>query len=191
MATFGSEQRYTRTAIILHWTIALLIIVQVFLGWWLNEWVPDHSPIQDQITAVHVSLGLTILLLVLVRIGVRLLHRPPPLPAGMPAWQRFLAGLTHLLFYALMLILPLSGWAMLSMGSHPIHFWGLPWPRLPGVGAVFGSPAPKAARHFIKHFHVYTLIWIVVANFVLHVAGALWHQFDGRPVLQRMWPARR
>jgi cytochrome b561 len=187
-----SDQRYTRTAIILHWTIALLIIVQVFLGWWLNEWVPDHSRIQDQITDVHVSLGLTILLLVLVRIGIRLAHRPPPPPASSRAWERVLGSLTHLLFYALMLILPLSGWAMLSAeSSDPIHFWGLPWPHMPGVATLLGSPAPKPVRHALMHFHVYIQIWILVLTFALHVAAAIWHQVAGRPILQRMWLARR
>jgi cytochrome b561 len=190
MANFGSDRRYTRAAIVLHWLIALLIVVQVFLGWWLNEWVPDHSPIQDQITAVHISVGLTILLLVLARIGLRLVRRPPPPPAGTKAWERFLAGFAHVMFYALMLILPLSGWTMVSLGHHPIHFWGLPWPRLPGVGHIFGSPTPKGVHKAIMHFHVFILIWILVLTLALHVAAAIWHQFAGRPVLQRMWPAR-
>jgi cytochrome b561 len=191
MATIGSEARYTRAAIALHWTIALLIVIQVFLGWWMNEWVPDHSPIQGQITTVHISLGLTILLLVLVRIGIRLTHRPPPPPAESRPWERILGSFTHLLFYALMLIMPLSGWAMVSLGKHPIHFWGLPWPRLPGVGHVFGSPAPKPVRHALMHFHVFIQIWILVLTFALHVAAAIWHQVARRPILQRMWLANR
>lgn len=191
MATFGSDQRYRRAAIILHWTIALLIIVQVFLGWWLNEWVPDHSPIQDQITAVHISVGLTILLLVLARIAVRLVHRPPPPPAGTPAWERILSSFTHLVFYALMLALPLTGWALVTIHKEPIHFWGLPWPRLPGVDALLGAPAPKATHRALQHIHVYILIWIVILNLALHVAGALWQQFAGRRVLQRMSLGRR
>jgi cytochrome b561 len=186
-----SDQRYARTAIVLHWAIALLIVVQIFLGWWLNEWVPDHSAIQDRITDVHVSLGLTILLLVLARIGVRLTRRPPPAPAGTPAWERIVASSTHLLFYVLLLVLPLSGWTMLSLDSDPIHFWGLPWPHLPGADLVFGSPAPKAVRHAIKHFHVYVQIWIVLLTLALHVAAAVWGQVAGRPVLQRMWLAAR
>lgn len=190
MAIFGSEQRYTRAAIILHWLIALLIVIQVFLGWWLNEWVPDHSPIQDQITAVHISVGLTILLLVLARIGVRLVHRPPPPPVGSPVWERILAGFTQISFYALMLVLPLSGWTLVSLGHHPIHFWGLPWPRLPGVGHIFGSPTPKAVHKSLMHVHVYILIWLLVANLALHVAGAIWQQIAGRRVLQRMMLGR-
>lgn len=185
------ERGYDTAAIVLHWTIAAAIVVQVFLGWWMNEWVPDHSPIQDQIQTVHISLGLTILLLVLIRIAFRLLNSPPPLPASTKPLERALAKGTHLLFYALMLILPLSGWLVVSTLDKPIHFWGLPWPHMPGVHAVFGHPVPKPVHREIMHIHVFILIWIVVANLALHVGGALWHQVAGRPILWRMWPAAR
>jgi len=104
-------ERYSRVAIALHWTLALLIVLQVVLGWWMNEWVPDHSPMQKAIEGVHISVGLTVLILVLARIAWRLTHRPPPLPAGIPGWERMLAGAGHTLFYILMLALPLTGWA--------------------------------------------------------------------------------
>ncbi len=187
----GDPGRYGAAAMILHWTIAVLILVQIGLGWIMNEALPDHSPRQELVEGVHISLGLTILLLVLVRIGVRIANPPPPLPAGMPAWERFLAGASHLLFYVLMLVMPLTGWALVSLGARPISFWGLPWPHLPGVAALLGSPAPKAVRHQLSHVHVYILIWIVLLNLALHVAGALKHQFDGRPVLWRMAGLKR
>lgn len=182
----GANGRYSTAAMILHWTLAVLILVQLALGWIMNEVLPDHTPTQQTVEGVHISLGLTILILVLVRIGVRLANPPPPMPAGMPVWERALAHGVHLLFYLLMLALPLTGWALVSLGTHPISFWGLPWPHLPGVGQLFGSPAPKAVRHQLSHIHVYILIWIVLINLALHVAGALKHQFDGRPVLWRM-----
>ena len=170
----------------LHWTLAALILVQLCLGWTMNELLPDHTPGQALVEGIHISLGLTILLLVLVRIVVhRLLQKPPP-ALGTPAWERLPAGATHLLFYALMLALPLTGWALVSLGDRPISVWGLPWPHLPGVGELFGNPAPKPVRHALSHIHVYILIWIVLLNLALHVAGALKHQFDGRPVLWRM-----
>ena len=178
--------RYGATARLLHWIIAGLIIIQIALGWIMNEALPDHTPTQALVEGVHISLGLTILILVLARIVVRLARKPPPLPVGMPAWERILSGASHLLFYLLMLALPLTGWALVSLGARPISFWGLPWPHLPGVGAVLGDPAPKALRHALSHVHVYILIWIVLLNLALHVAGALKHQFDGRPVLWRM-----
>jgi cytochrome b561 len=66
----------------------------------------------------------------------------------------------------------------------------LPWPHLPGLGLLFGSPTPRPIRHELSHIHVYILIWIVLITLALHVAGALKHQFDGRPVLWRMMPGK-
>ena len=179
--------RYSRIAMALHWTIAVLILGQIVLGWYMNEWIPDHTPYQDQVEGLHIELGLTILLLILVRIGVRLAIKPPPLPAGMPAWETGLAHAAHLLFYLLMIAMPLTGWALVSAGPDPISFWGITWPHLPGVGFMTG-PEHKPTRHLMMTIHTTVLIWIVLLNLALHVAGAIKHQFDGRPVLWRMAP---
>jgi cytochrome b561 len=183
-----TNRRYAPVAIWLHWILAALFLIQIGLGWYMNEALPDHTPLQSKVEGIHISLGLTILLLVVARIVRRLVYSAPPLPAGMPRWERALAHSSHLLFYGLMLALPLTGWALVSLGAHPIRVWGLPWPHLPGVGLVVGSPAPKAARHALSHVHVYILIWIILLNLALHIAGAIKHQFDGRPVLWRMMP---
>jgi cytochrome b561 len=180
--------RYSTAAMTLHWLVALAIVGQVCLGWYMNEVLEDHTPAQALAESTHISLGLTILLLVLARIAVRFMFRTPPEPEGMPAWERWLARLSHFLFYAIMLVLPLSGWTLVSLGQRPIQFWGLPWPHLPGVGAVFGSPATKDTREALAHFHVFIMIWIVVATLALHVAGALYHQFHRPRVLWRMVP---
>ena len=179
--------RYSRIAMALHWTLAVLILGQIVLGWYMNEWIPDHTAYQDQVEGIHIELGLTILLLVLVRIGVRLAVRPPALPADLAPWENHLAHAAHILFYVLMVVLPLTGWALVSAGPDPISFWGLTWPHLPGLSFMVG-PTHKAARHLMKSVHTDYLIWIILANVVLHVAGALKHQFDGHPVLWRMIP---
>lgn len=184
MPTPGTS-RYASAAMTLHWTIALLIVIQLCLGWYMNEVLPDHSSAQAAVVTIHVSVGLTILLLVLVRIGIRLAMPPPPPPAGLQPWERALSASVHGMFYVLMLVLPLTGWALVSVHKGPIDFWGIPWPKLPGLGAL---AADKASRHTLQHVHVYWLIWIIVASWVLHVAGALKHQFDGHPVLYRMVP---
>jgi len=186
----AANRSYGSISILLHWTIALLILVQIGLGWYMNEALPDHSPAQAGILTLHISVGLTILLLVLIRIGVRLANPPPPLQPGFPLWERVLARTAHVLFYVLLLALPLTGWALASLGTRPIKFWGLPWPHLPGLGLLFGSPTPRPIRHELSHIHVYILIWIVLITLALHVAGALKHQFDGRPVLWRMMPGK-
>jgi cytochrome b561 len=179
--------RYPLAAIILHWTIAALIVIQLCLGWYMNEVAPDHSALQDQIQWIHVSLGLTILILVLVRIGIRIARPPPPMPADIKGWERPVINFTHSLFYVLLLVIPLTGWALVSLGKDPLTLWGIPWPRLPGLGFLAHN---KAWRHDLKSIHVYWLIWLVLLNLALHVAGALRHQFDGHPVLWRMLPGR-
>ncbi len=180
-------RRYNATAVALHWIIAVLIVIQLCLGWYMNEVLPDHSPAQDRILTLHVSVGITILLLVLARIALRLFWRPPPMPAGLPVLDATLARLTHLLFYLLMLALPLTGWALVSAQSHPIQWWGFDWPRLP-VAQMLGGPTHKAARHALMQVHTDYLIWIILANLALHVAGAVKDQFSGYPVLWRMIP---
>ena len=180
-----ANRRYGNVSVALHWIIAALIVIQVCLGWYFNEVLPDHSPEQRSLITLHVSVGLTILLLVLVRIVWRLTHPAPPLPEGLATWERLLARTTHVLFYILLLALPLTGWALVSGRPGQIAFWGIPWPHLPGVASLVPD---RAARKSLQHLHVYTLIWVVVANLALHVAGALKHQFDGHPVLWRMIP---
>ena len=186
----ASAQRYGWLSMVLHWIMAALILIQLGLGWYMNEVLPDHSRAQDQVQAIHVSVGLTLLILVVARIGVRLTHPAPPLPASLSTWERWLARFTHTLFYVLILVLPLTGWALLSVRAEPIAFWGVPWPALPGLRGLAHDQAHSVGRS-LKSIHIFWLIWIVVINLGLHVAGALKHQFDGHAVLWRMVPFLR
>lgn len=180
-------RRYSALSMTLHWTIALLIFVQIGLGWYFNEGLPDHSPIQDKVQDIHVSLGLTTLILVLARLASRAFVPVPSLPKGLAPWENALARAVHVLLYGLMLVLPLSGWLLLTVRHAPIPFWGLDWPALPGLEAYTG-PAHRAFGQAAKHFHIFIMIWIALVIIALHVAGALKHQFDGHPVLWRMIP---
>lgn len=182
--------RYSASSIALHWTIAVLILVQMGLGWTMNELVPDHSPTQDRIQDVHVSVGLTILLLVLLRVANRLVTPAPSLPAGLPRWESRLAHAMHILLYGLLLILPLSGWLLMTVRHELIAFWGLHVPGLPGLEGLTG-PAHKPFSRLAKHWHIFVLIWAAWLMIALHVAGAVKHQFDGHPVLWRMSPFAR
>jgi len=186
----GQQRRYSGAAMALHWAIALLILAQIGLGWWMNEVVPDHTPIQEQLEGLHISLGLTTMLLIAVRIAVRLVQKQPPLSTDLAAWERLLAVAGHLLFYLLMIALPLTGWIMISARADPISFWGLAWPRLPGL-EFLAAHDQRPLRHALQNIHTNLLIWVVLANLALHVAGALKHQFGGHPVLWRMSPFGR
>jgi cytochrome b561 len=174
-------ERYNRVAIWFHWSIALLVLANLALGL-LHENLLDGIP---WVMPVHKSIGLTVLALTLGRIVWRLTHRPPPYSASIASWERTVSGVTHFLFYALMLALPLSGWAMVSGSARrrPLDFFGLfDVPFLP-VGPSIGSAAGNA--HGL-------LGWVMLALIVLHVAAALRHHFLLRDtVLARMVPALR
>ncbi|MDJ0276988.1 cytochrome b [Sphingomonas sp. 2R-10] len=165
-------QRYSRGAILFHWTIAAFVLVNLWIG------------LVGGSMAAHKAIGITVLVLTLGRIGWRIGHAPPLLPAGIPAWERMVATATHLLFYALLLIVPLSGWAMVSGATRrPLEWFGLfPIPYL---------PIPPAVADLGHEAH--EVVGFAMAGLVaLHVAAALRHHFllrDG--VLLRMVPGRR
>lgn len=178
--------RYSGVAMALHWVTAALVVTLLALGWWMNHFVPDHSPQQDAIQWWHVSFGLTLLIVVATRIAWRALHRPPPLVSGMARWERRLASVVHVVLYVLLLVQPLVGWAMMSSRAEPLSLWGLSIPPLPGV-PVHDRPFSRG----LSHLHTDWIVWTYLAVLFLHVGGALKHQFDGHPVLWRMVPFLR
>lgn len=179
--------RYTRTAIILHWLIAAMIIVNVLLAWtW--DYLPDAAvrPTID----VHKSIGVTVLGLAVMRLLWRLTHPAPALPVSYRRWEIVLSHAVHGLLYCLIFALPLSGWIMDSAweqaATHPMHWFGLfEWPRVAPIMNL--EPATKkhihslfGAGHTLSAYALYALVF-------LHVAGALKHQFlDRERELQRM-----
>lgn len=171
--------RYTRTALLLHWLLALMILAA--LGWGLYMVELRLSPWKLKAYAWHKWLGVTIFLLVLVRLGWRLTHAPPPLPATLPAWQRALAGISHALLYLLMLAMPLTGWLMSSAkGFQTVYFGVLPIPDLLDKNKILGDALASAHA---------ALAWLLIALLALHVAAALKHHFiDRDDVLRRMLP---
>ena len=183
--------RYNGWAIALHWTIAALILFQIPYAWWWMGALPDESAAHAQSMVLHISLGLTILILSLARFGLRLAVPPPPLPAGMPAWEKTFARVAHVLFYVLIIGIPVLGWVLASLGKGRISYFGLfDWPHLPGLSGL-----DKPHRHMISKpvgaLHTSLLPWMTVVLLVLHVGGALKDQLTGRPVLWRMIPFLR
>ena len=181
------QSRYSAVAIGLHWTIALAIAAQIGVGWYMGS-LEDHSPAQRSLEAIHISSGLTILLLTLARVAWALFRRPPPPIASLAPWERHLAKAVHDLFYVMLFALPLSGWVMESIGRRPIPFWGASWPHFPGLAAALAGHDAPAFKDTLEGVHGSLLVWTMVALVGLHVLGALKHQFDGSPVLWRMLP---
>lgn len=181
--------RYTAIAIALHWAIALLILGNVAGGLFMHN-LPNSSPIKFDIYQLHKSFGLSILILSLLRLGWRLGHKAPALPQATPDWQRFGARAAHWAFYGFMLIIPLTGWAMVSVSplEIPTYLFGvIPVPHLP----FFSGVADRAGMEdLFAEVHEY-LAFAMLALLALHVGAALKHRFaDKDNVLQSMAPAK-
>lgn len=179
-AALPRNERYSTVAILFHWTIAFLVIVNLIVG--IGH---DYVPAMRAWMPGHKAIGITVLALTLARVGWRLAHRPPTLPAYVSGWQRGAAHATHWGLYALLLLMPLSGWMMVSGPEkrRPLTWFGtFDIPYLP-VSAG-GADAGHSAHGLLG--------WLMIALAVLHVAAALHHHLVRRDgVLLRMAPVSR
>lgn len=176
--------RYSSVSVALHWAIAVLLLVQVWIGNWFED-LP-RGPEKGEAFALHASVGATILTLSLVRLAWRLTHPAPPLPTHYHPAVRALARATHVGLYVVMIGMPLTGWAAASTSGNPLpDVWGvIPFPRLPVSG--------DAAHETAETLHVGVLLWGFWVLLALHVAGALKHHFvDRDTTLWRMLPIVR
>lgn len=181
--------RYSRTAMVLHWLVAALLLVNVVYG--LKAASADDAHVRPLVD-MHKSIGLTILGLVLLRIFWRLGHKPPPLPRGYPGYEKAFALVAHFLLYAVMLLLPLTGYihdsAWKAAAAHPIVLYGLvPFPRIGFIENL--DPALKEHVHSLfSAAHTY-LGYALYGLFALHLAGvAKHHAIDHESELSRMLP---
>ncbi|WP_312160186.1 YceI family protein [Phenylobacterium sp.] len=189
--TAPGRSRYSAVAIVLHWLIAAAIVFQVIIAWRMGG---GRTPEGFALVQLHKSIGITVLLLSLIRLGWRLTHRPPPLPAGMANWETWLAKAAHVGLYVIMIGLPITGWIMVSASKIqvPTLLYGvIPWPHVPGL-AHLAAPA-KAAWHAFGETGHEVLAWGAYVLVALHVAGALKHQLFSKdePVLAHMAPGAR
>lgn len=149
---------------LLHWLMAILILTILFVGIGM---VTTVSSKHQWLLAIHRPLGVTLFLLVIVRLCVRLRFKPPTLPTGVPAWQKFAARASHWLLYGMMLAMPLVGWAMLSAGGYPVMLgsaWHLP-PILSANGELFA---------WLRVTHRY-LAYLLALTILGHLGAAMYH----------------
>jgi cytochrome b561 len=180
----AARSTYSRGAIAFHWTIGILLILNV-LGGFLHESFGEAAV--GTIMGLHKATGITILFLSAGRLIWRLTHRPPPLAATVKGWEKGLAHAVHWTFYLLMFALPMTGWLMVSAGSRkwPTSFYGL-----------FDVPYLPVAQDKIAagiYHDRHELLGIIVAVLiVLHIAAALKHHlFDRDNTVVRMLPLLR
>ncbi|EUJ11657.1 cytochrome B561 [Methylophilaceae bacterium 11] len=192
------SNRYTKTAIVLHWLIAIAIFAMFALGWYMSE-LPKEGPKQmgfdlfdlgiytwqlsEEATLrtfyfnLHKSIGVTLLALVIFRLLWRITHKPPALLSSYSAFERKLATGAHHLLYLLMVVLPVSGLLMTLYSKYGLKWFGLEF--LPGLDN-------KDLRDVFKESHeiIGIVILVVIA---IHILGALKHKFiDKDTTLQRM-----
>lgn len=174
-------QRYTGVAIGLHWLIGLMIVTSLGVGLYMVSL--SLSPDKLRLYSWHKWAGVTIFMLVLVRSLWRLTHPAPPLPDDVPVWQRKVAEATHYALYALMIVIPLTGWLMSSAkGFQTVYFGVVPIPDLLAKNEGLGETLALVHRYLN-----YSMIGLVIA----HIAAALKHHFiDKDDILRRMLPAR-
>jgi len=173
-------QRYTKTAISLHWLIALLIVAAFGLGLVMTD-IPGLTPTKLKYYSWHKWLGVTVFALACARLLWRRVNAPPPPPATMPLWQVKAADAVHVLLYILLFAVPLSGYFYSLAAGVPVVYLGvLPLPVLIG-------PDP-ALKPILKTVH-YVLTMTLAAGVLAHAAAALKHHFiDRDDVLKRMLP---
>ncbi len=188
----ATRSSYSHAAIALHWLIALMLIGNFAGGLFMGDLLaPDTTSEQKklgfQIVQLHKSSGLTILVLSLLRLGLRLGSGVPPYPSHMTPTERMLAKGTVWGFYAVMILVPLTGWVMVSaspLGFPTIWFGLFEWPHLP-IGTSKDISGAASEVHEIIAFAGAGLL-------ALHIAGALKHHFlDRDDVLARMLPLVR
>ena len=170
------SERYTRTAIALHWTIAVAVIVQFAWGWGMQAIAKQPAGLRADAFNMHKSIGLTILALMILRALWRWRHPAPPLPT-MPAWQARIARANHVTLYIVLFVMPVAGYLGSVFSGYPVKYFGI---TLPAWG--YKSETIKA---LMSSVHL-VASWVLVGSVCLHVAGALKHWLDGDRLVERM-----
>lgn len=192
------SNRYTKTAVVLHWLIAIAIFGMFALGWYMSE-LPKEGPKQmafdlfdlgiytwqlsEEATLrtfyfnLHKSIGVTLLALVIFRLIWRITHKPPALLTSYSAFERKLATGAHHLLYLLMIVLPVSGLMMTLYSKYGLKWFGIDF--LPGLDN-------KGLRDIFKESHEIIGV-IILLVIIIHILGALKHKFvDKDTTMQRM-----
>jgi cytochrome b561 len=175
--------RYNQVQIILHWLIAAIIFFMIGLGLYMiglpkqSELPPGEESVRAFYFLLHKSLGLTAGILILLRLVWRLTHKAPELPDTILKWQQKAAGAVHVLLYALMIAMPISGYLQSMYSKYDTHFWGITLPRL--------AEADKAQRAVFQEVHE-MLAFTFIALIVIHLAAAIKHRLDKSGISDRM-----
>jgi cytochrome b561 len=175
----SSPARYERTAVVLHWIVAPLILALTATGWYMVG-IPKNTPERAFFFDLHKSLGIITAIFIVMLIVWRIRHLAPPLPSAMPKWEKMAASLNHRLFYVFMALVTLTGYLTSSFSRYGPKFFGIALPR-------WGWEDAALRGNFTAVHRMTALIFAVLI--AIHIAAALKHllvEKDG--VFQRMLP---
>ena len=179
MPVKNTREEWGSVSKLLHWLVVVLVLVMATIGLTMGD-LPN-GPDKIRVYALHKSIGLTILALVVLRLAWRLYAGAPAPVAGTPAWQERAASLTHWALYALLLAMPLSGWLLNSASGFPLQWFGLV--NLPAIAG-----RDHDLHELAESVHEW-LFWTLVALVVAHAAAAFHHHlFQRDATLARMLP---
>jgi cytochrome b561 len=171
--------RYPRTAVVLHWMLALLILALLGTGWYMVG-IPRNTPDRAFYYNLHKSLGIVAAAFIVALIVHRLRHEAPPLPAPMPEWEKRSAVANHRLFYVFMVLVTVAGYLTSSFSKYGPKLFGIPLPH-------WGWDDAALRENFAAVHRVSALIFAVLI--AIHIAAALKHLLRDRDgVFQRMLP---
>jgi cytochrome b561 len=177
------QARFPLLSRVLHWLMALMVLAMLFIGTGMAASVSERYRF---LIAIHRPLGLAVLILVAIRLINRLINPPPPLPDSLPPLQRVAAKASHVLLYALMFIIPLLGWGMLSAAPYPVVIYGSL--RLPPI-----LPQNPVLYSWLRELHG-DFAYLLFAVFLVHLGAALMHGLirrDGVFESMASWSRRR
>jgi cytochrome b561 len=174
---FQTAEKYALIIRVLHWLMAAVIIGLLVAGFIMLD-VPKTDPLRHTVYSLHKSLGITILMLAVLRLGLRLKSRAPVLPEAISALHRRLAHVGHWALYGLMLLMPVSGYVMSISNGQPVKWFGSALPRLLNENKTRGAMAGD--------IHAYAA-YILIGMLVLHAGAVIWHYlFERVNLLRRM-----
>lgn len=167
----------------LHWLIAFTILAMIAIGLYMvqlpKEWELPEG--QESVRAfwflLHKSLGISIAVLILMRVAWRIFHPAPSLPSSIPLWQQKLSGGVHGLLYVLMIAMPLTGYLQSMYSKYDTKLWGIVLPRL--------AEADPDMREYFSEIHE-VLAFTLIALLLLHIGAAVKHRINNNDITQRM-----
>lgn len=177
-------ERYVLAARLLHWLMAAGFLFMWGCGYTMTSLVEEESALEEALYDLHISIGVTLLVLLGLRVVIRAAWAPPEPPATLSPFERRASHVVHLALYWLPGLVILAGWAETNLGGHAVRWFGVAMPQLlPVVGGFMGESLERLSEA-LHRWLAYTML--AVAG--LHVAAALKHRWidDDEVVLSRM-----